>query len=167
MTDIETVRSAVKGSDTVINTVGLLQASPQVFDKVQHEGAHNAAQAASENASAYIQISAIGSDVNSRLPYALTKAKGEEAARKECKNATIIRPSLVFGSGDSFFNRFSTLSKYLPFLPVFGDGKTLFQPVYVGDVAQAVAVSASAVEDGQIGERVNGKTIEAGGPEGE
>lgn len=137
-----------------------------MFEKVQHEGAHNVARVAAENSGKLIQVSAIGSNPTSKLPYPRTKALGEQAAFEECPDATIIRPSLIFGPGDSFFNRFSTLAKYMPFLPVFGDGQTLFQPVYVGDVAEAVSVFANSVDDAKIAERVNGKTTEAGGPEG-
>ena len=167
MTDVDSLRQAIDGSDTVINTVGLLQASPKVFESVQHEGAHNVARVTAENSGKLIQISAIGSNASSTLPYPRTKALGEAAALEECPDATIIRPSLIFGPGDSFFNRFSTLAKYMPFLPVFGDGQTLFQPVYVGDVAEAVSIFAGAVEDARVAERVNGKIAEAGGPEGD
>lgn len=166
VTDRDSLRGVLEGSDAVINTVGLLQASRKTFEAVQHEGAENVARITRENNAKLVQISAIGADASSRLPYPRTKALGEQAALSECPDCSIVRPSLIFGPGDSFFNRFAWLAKYMPFLPVFGTGETLFQPVYVGDVAAAVALCAESRSDERIATRVNGKITEAGGPEG-
>lgn len=140
---------------------------------------------AAKNAGAkLIHFSAIGADVASSIPYARTKALAEKSVFEICPDATIIRPSLVFGPGDGFFNvreiplkflqqltwplitqRFSQLSRYLPFLPVFGGGKARFQPVFSGDIARAVEIISR--EDKVIRKKVAGKIIEAGGPDGE
>lgn len=135
------VRRAVAGADVVINLVGLLyQGGPQRFDAVHVRGAHLIAKAAAEaGARRLLQVSAIGADAESESTYARTKAEGEAAARAAFPDVTIVRPSIVFGPEDDFFNRFGWLATLLPVLPLIGGGETRFQPVYVADVAEGMA----------------------------
>ncbi|KAA1468011.1 NAD-P-binding protein [Dentipellis sp. KUC8613] len=163
VTKPEILAAAFEGADVVVSLVGILNGSREQFDEIQWRGAENVAKAAKQNNAKVIHISAIGADKTSSIPYEKTKALGEEAVFTHCPDATIIRPSLIFGPGDEFFNRFATLSYFLPILPVFGNGKTRFQPVYVGDVAELVEILTR--KDNKIRERVAGKIIEAGGPE--
>ncbi|KAH8119858.1 NAD-binding protein [Phellopilus nigrolimitatus] len=164
VTKPETLAQAFEGADVVVSLVGLMHGSPKMFEDIQWHGAENVANAAKKEGAKVVHISAIGADEGSKIPYARTKALGEQAVRQECKDATIIRPSLVFGPGDSFFSRFATLSRYLPFLPVFGGGITRFQPVYVGDVARAVEIASRKTDQAAM-KATNGKIIEAGGPD--
>ncbi len=155
----KSVEAATKGSDVVINLVGILaESGQQKFDAVQFEGARAVAQAAKFEKAKLIHMSAIGADPDSASAYGETKGKGEEAVREIVKDAIILRPSIVFGQEDDFFNRFGAMSRLAPALPLIGGGKTRFQPVYVGDVAQAFAL---AVE----GKLQDGKTYELGGPQ--
>ena len=163
----------------MVSLVGMLMGSPATFDQVQWKGAENVALVAREQNAKLVHLSAIGADPNSPLPSPRTKALGEQAVLVACPNATILRPSLVFGPGDSFFmvkyyhcievyelsevERFATLSRFLPFMPVFGGGHSKFQPVYVGDLARAIEVSAR--DDPEIESLTRGKIIEAGGPD--
>jgi NADH dehydrogenase len=103
-------------------------------------------------------VSAIGADKGSASKYASTKALGEEAVLETIKDAVILRPSIIFGPEDGFFNKFATMARYAPALPLIGGGATKFQPVYVGDVAEAIALSV----DGKL---KGGKTYELGGPD--
>ncbi|KAF8311181.1 NAD(P)-binding protein [Clavulina sp. PMI_390] len=135
---------AFAGAHTIISLVGILYGSPQQFDKVQLKGAENVARAASEIGARLVHVSAIGADVSSALPYFRTKGLAERAVFEHVPHATVLRPSLVFGPGDGFFARFGTLSRFLPFLPVFGDGITKFQPVYAGDIARFIALYVNA-----------------------
>ncbi|CAB4415012.1 unnamed protein product [Rhizophagus irregularis] len=153
------ILKACQGASIIVNLVGIMHERPPIytFDNVQHLGARNVAIAAKENNAQLIHISAIGADPNSNVPYAKTKALGEIVVREICPNAIIIRPSIVFGPEDDFFNRFVKLTKYLPFMPVFSGGKTKFQPVYVWDVANAIVKSSSDP-------KFYGKTFELGGP---
>ncbi|CAB4477944.1 NAD(P)-binding protein [Rhizophagus irregularis] len=153
------ILKACQGASIIVNLVGIMHERPPIytFDNVQHLGARNVAIAAKENNAQLIHISAIGADPNSNIPYAKTKALGEIVVREICPNAIIIRPSIVFGPEDDFFNRFVKLTKYLPFMPVFSGGKTKFQPVYVWDVANAIVKSSSDP-------KFYGKTFELGGP---
>ncbi|KLO20690.1 NAD-binding protein [Schizopora paradoxa] len=164
ITNPQSLDSAFKGADVVVSLVGILQGSPKQFETIQWHGAENVAAAAKSAGAKLIHISAIGADKDSNIPYARTKALGEEAVTSICKDATIIRPSIVFGPGDGFFARFAALSKFLPFMPVFGGGSTKFQPVYAGDVAKAVEI-ASRTFDKEAMTSTNGKIIEAGGPD--
>ena len=150
------VAAAVAGSDAVVNLVGVLKGD---FYGLQVDGARNVAEAASAaGASALVQISAIGADADSRAIYGRTKAAGEAAARAAFPEATILRPSIVFGREDQFVNRFARMARLAPAMPVVrGDAK--FQPVYVGDVGRALA--AAALDPGRFG----GRTYELGGPE--
>ena len=154
------VRAAVSGASAVINLVGILfQSGPQRFDAVHAEGAARvSAAAAAAGAQALVHVSAIGADPQSASGYARSKAAGEAAVRKAFPTATIIRPSIVFGPEDGFFNRFAKMALLSPALPLIGGGTTRFQPVYVLDVAEAIA---RAVEDPQA---CAGKTFELGGP---
>lgn len=154
----DSVARAVKDSDVVINLVGILQETgSQSFSRLQAEGAGLIAREAAKAGAAMIQVSAIGADPNSESAYARTKAAGEAAVLQACPDAIVFRPSLIFGPGDSFFNRFASLARALPVLPLAG-GQSRFQPVFVGDVAEAIA---RAVEG-----RVPGGTVyELGGPE--
>lgn len=141
--DDASVRAAVAGADVVINCVGILQEHwNQTFDAVQAEGAGRIARAAVEaGASRVIHVSAIGADAESDSGYARSKAEGEAAVLADCPEAVIVRPSVMFGPEDDFFNRFAVMAKFGPILPVVG-GNTQFQPVYVDDVAQAIVAAA-------------------------
>ncbi|KAL5494933.1 hypothetical protein ACEPAI_395 [Sanghuangporus weigelae] len=164
VTKPDTLERAFEGAKVVISLVGIMHATPEMFEAVQWKGAVNVAAAAKAHGAKVIHISAIGADEISQIPYAKTKALGEKTVKQICPDATIIRPSLIFGPGDGFFARFGTLSKFLPFMPVFGGGKTRFQPVYAGDVARAVEI-ASRMEDQNAMKATNGKFFEAGGPD--
>ena len=136
--DDASVAAALDGADAAVNCVGiLLNAGPNKFDAVQAEGAERAARlAAAEGITNFVQISAIGADADSDSTYARTKAKGEAGVLEHQPNAIILRPSVVFGTEDQFFNRFASLSRLGPLLPVVG-ADTRFQPVWVEDVARA------------------------------
>jgi NADH dehydrogenase len=155
ITNFESVRNAVKSASAVINLCGLFG---RAMRRVHVDGARNVAQAAREaGAAALVQISAIGADAASPSSYGRTKGEGEEAVRAAFPGATIIRPSLVFGAEDDLTNRFAAMAR-LPFLPVIA-GKRNFQPVYVRDLANAIAMAA--LDPG----RFAGKTYEIGGPQ--
>ena len=150
---------AVEGADVVVNLVGILaEGGKQTFDGVQARGAGWVAEAAAAEGARLVQLSAIGADAESQSEYAQTKARGEERVLATDPNAVILRPSIVFGPEDEFFNMFAAMAQMSPALPLIGGGKTMFQPVYVGDVAQAVA---KAVD----GDLEPGSTWELGGPE--
>jgi len=155
----ESIEAACAGADVVINLVGVLYSSGgQTFSALHAHGVRVAARAArNAGATQFIQMSAIGADMDSGSDYAHTKAEGEAAAAEEFPGAIIIRPSIVFGPEDNFFNQFAAMARLLPVLPLIGGGGTLFQPVFVGDVAEAVA---KLVADGPA----SGKTYELGGP---
>ena len=160
ITDAETVRNAVAGADIVINLVGILYERPgsKAFERIHVEGARTVAEAAkAAGARRMVQMSAIGADPRSESAYARSKAQGEAAVAEAFPGAAIVRPSIVFGPGDGFFNRFAAMSGIAPALPLIGGGKTRFQPVFVGDVAEAVArVATDPAWAGQ--------TVELGGP---
>ncbi|MEA1831645.1 complex I NDUFA9 subunit family protein [Methylobacterium durans] len=154
----DSIARAVEGSNVVINLVGILQeAGAQSFSRLQADGAGEIARQAARVGAAMIQVSAIGADAASPSAYARTKAEGEAQVFAACPDAIVFRPSLIFGTGDSFFNRFASLARALPVLPLTG-ADTRFQPVFVGDVAEAIA---RAVE----GHVPAGKVYELGGPE--
>jgi len=151
------VEHAVAKADIVVNLVGILQETGrQSFGAVQSEGPRIIAKAAAPDAR-IIHVSAIGADPNSESVYARSKAQGEAGLLAARPDAVIIRPSVLFGPGDSFFNRFAALARMLPVIPLAG-ADTHFQPVYAGDVAEAIARAA----DGQV---QGGRVYEAGGPE--
>ncbi len=153
-----TVTRAVAGASLVVNLIGILaERRAGDFTRVQVEGARQiAAAAATAGASRLAHVSAIGADPASPSLYARTKAEGEAAVRDAMPNATILRPSLVFGAEDKFFNRFGAMAQFLPFMPVIA-GDTKMQPVYVGDVADALLL-------GLTEPATAGKTYELGGP---
>ena len=154
------VRRAVAGADVVINLVGVLyNAGSQSFDKLHDEGAGRvAACAADAGARALVHMSALGASATSEAQYARSKAQGEAAVLKAFPSATIIRPSVVFGPEDGFYNRFASLAAMLPILPIPG-AETKFQPVYVHDVAAAIVVASLG------GKGVTGEVFSLGGPQ--
>jgi len=153
------VEAAMRDSHVAINLVGILaERGAQTFDAVQAAGAATVAKAASAVGARMVHVSAIGADENSPSRYARAKAKGEKAVLSATPMATILRPSLVFGPEDQFTNRFASLARMSPMLPLIGGGVTRLQPVYVGDVATAVA-------DAVDGKTKAGATYELGGPE--
>lgn len=132
------VRAMMQGADAVVNCVGILvRSGKNTFDAVQAEGAGRIARiAAEEGIDRMIHVSAIGADVDSPSDYARTKGEGEAAVLAHMPQAVILRPSVIFGQEDGFFNRFGSMARTSPVLPIAG-AKTLFQPVYVDDVAEA------------------------------
>ncbi|RXK40155.1 NADH dehydrogenase [Tremella mesenterica] len=154
----------MEGAHAVVSLVGLLAATEKEMVDVQQDGARRVADAAKEKGvERVVMISAIGADKNGVTPYQRTKAAAEEYFLSLHPTATVIRPSIVFGPGDSFFTRFAEMAKWLPFLPVFGGGTTKFQPVYVGDLARAVEICCR--DDAKVVDMVGGRIIEAGGPD--
>jgi NADH dehydrogenase len=153
------VARALEGAQAAVNLVGVArEAGNQTFEAAHVEGAGNVARAArAAGVGQLVQVSAIGADAQSKAAYARTKAAGEAAARAAFPGAVIIRPSIVFGPEDDFFNRFAAMANVSPFLPLVGGGETRFAPVFVGDVAKALA--QTAVDPGYAG-----KTYELGGP---
>lgn len=139
----DSLLAAAQDADAVINLVGILFATgKQTFRSVQDEGARNVAEAAkAAGVDTLVHVSAIGADADSPSIYARTKAAGEAAVKDVYKDAAILRPSVVFGPEDEFFNRFASLARLAPVLPLIGGGHTKFQPVFVGDVAQAIVAA--------------------------
>jgi uncharacterized protein YbjT (DUF2867 family) len=153
------IAAAMRDSHVAINLVGILaEGGAQRFDAVQASGAGAVAKAAAAIGARMVHVSAIGADENSPSRYARSKAAGEKAVLSAVPTATILRPSVVFGPEDQFTNRFAALAMMSPALPLIGGGVTKLQPVYVGDVAAAVA---EAVD----GNAKAGATYELGGPE--
>ena len=172
--DTDSVRRAVAGADSVVNLVGILhEGGAQRFDAVQGQGAASVAEAAAAaGVKSLVHISAIGASATSPSAYARSKAAGEAAVREAFPNASILRPSVVFGPHDEFFIRFAAMAQLPIPLPVFGcgmprmtmdglkiygDGGTRFQPVYVGDVADAIVACLERPD-------TRGKLYELGGP---
>ncbi|MEM5518830.1 complex I NDUFA9 subunit family protein [Henriciella sp. AS95] len=158
------VERAIDGADAVVNLVGILyEKGKQNFEAAQREGAINVAEAAAAaGVKRLVQISAIGADTDSPSDYARTKAEAEDGVREAFPAAVILRPSIVFGPEDDFFNKFASMASHpistvAPFLPAIGGGKTKLQPVYAGDVADAIAAAVTRDD-------VEGKTFELGGP---
>jgi uncharacterized protein YbjT (DUF2867 family) len=153
------VEAAMRDSHVAINLVGILAAGgAQSFDAVQAKGAETVAKAAAAAGARMVHVSAIGADANSLSASAHSQAAGEQAVLAAVPSATILRPSVVFGPEDQFTNRFAALARMSPALPLIGGGATRMQPIYVGDVAAAVA----EVVDGKAKQ---GATYELGGPE--
>lgn len=178
VTDPQQVRAALAGAEAVVNLVGILSESGgATFERIHHQAAAIVArEAKAAGVSRYLHMSALGADKDSPAQYARTKAAGEQAVLEAFPGATIFRPSVVFGPDDDFFNRFARMSALSPFLPVitrdgfqvvhtengygldvYGSGGPVFQPVYVGDVAEAMARVA---DDSALA----GKVYELGGP---
>lgn len=157
--DETTIKQAIQGADYVVNLVGILApGGSQKFTSIHVQGARLIAIAANEaNVKQLIHVSALGADSASRSNYARTKAHGEDAVLNMDPNAIIMRPSVVFGPEDEFFNRFAGLMQLFPIVPVFAKN-TQFQPIYVGDVAAAIVAALEG--NGQAG-----TTYELGGPE--
>lgn len=155
----ESLERAIDGADAVVNLVGILfERGKQNFQDAQYRGAGLVAQVAAEaGVKRFVQISAIGADEGGKAEYARTKAKGEAAVREAFPGAVVLRPSIVFGPEDQFFNRFAQLAKMAPALPAIGFGKTKFQPIYAGDVADAIVASVERSD-------TVGETFELGGP---
>ena len=153
------VEAAAHGADVLINLVGILfERGKQKFGAVHAEGAEHVAQAAQKHGARLVHVSAIGADANSSSDYARTKADAEARVLAAVPSATILRPSIMFGPEDNFLNLFASIARFSPVLPLIGGGHTKFQPVFVGDVAQAIA---KAVD----GETRSGTVYELGGPE--
>lgn len=155
----ESIRRAVEGATCVVNAVGILAPSgSQTFDRLHIEGAREVARAAREaGVQRLIHVSAIGADRASSAKYARTKGEGERAVLEEFPGAIILRPSIVFGREDEFFNRFANLALSSPLLPLIGGGHTKFQPVFVGDIAEVIVRAAE-------GAGKPGTIYELGGP---
>ncbi len=153
------VAAAMRDSQVAINLVGILtEGGRQLFNGVHREGAGAVAKAANAVGARMVHVSAIGAGENSQARYGRSKAAGEKAVLAAVPAATILRPSVVFGPEDAFSNRFAALARVSPFLPLIGGGMTKLQPVYVGDVATAVA-------DAVDGKTAPGAVYELGGPE--
>ena len=157
--DARSVAAAVQGADAVVNLVGVLaESGRQSFEAVHSFGAGLIGKAATEaGIRSVVHVSAIGADLESSAAYARTKARGEAAIREAAPDTIIFRPSIVFGPEDGFFNRFAAMARIMPVLPLVG-ADTKFQPVFVGDVATAIA-------DALGGKAKAGATYELGGPE--
>lgn len=153
------VAAALKGSAAVVNLVGILaEGGRQNFEAVHTFGARAVVHAAQEaGITNLVHVSAIGADPEGEALYARSKGRAEALVREAMPSAVIFRPSVVFGPEDDFFNRFAAMARLSPALPLIGGGETKFQPVYVGDVAEAVAVALG-------GEAGAGEPYELGGP---
>jgi NADH dehydrogenase len=159
VTDSQQVARAVEGAAIVINLTGVLfSRGAQSFAAIHADGAATIATAAAQaGAERLIHVSAIGADADSDSAYARSKADGEKRARAAFPGVTILRPSLLFGPEDSFFNKFANLARYTPALPLIGGGHTKFQPVFAGDVAAAIV---KCMDDSGTARQ----TYELGGP---
>src|SRR5690242_378627 len=157
--DQASVERAATGADVLINLVGILfERGRQRFDAVHAKGAERVANAARNQGSALVHVSALGADANSSSVYARTKAEAERLVLSAVPSATIVRPSIMFGPEDAFFNRFAAIARLSPMLPLIGGGETRFQPAFVGDVAEAIAMAVD-------GHTTPGTVYELGGPE--
>ncbi|MEM7750655.1 MAG: complex I NDUFA9 subunit family protein [Pseudomonadota bacterium] len=156
----DSLQAAVAGADVAINLVAVLASTGrQTFDALHVKGARAVAKAAKEaGVGRFIHVSAIGADPKSASNYARTKGLGDQAVLEEFPEAIILRPSIVFGPEDEFFNRFAAMAQTAPFLPLISGGRTKFQPIYVGDLAEAIFNVAN-------GAGVPGTIYELGGPE--
>ena len=157
--DDAALTAAVAGSDAVVNLVGILyEFGRQRFEPVQAEAPARIGRAASANGvQRFIQVSALGADPSSPSLYARSKAAGEAGARAAFPGVTIVRPSIVIGPEDGFFNRFARIAQFAPAVPLLGGGHTRFQPTYVGDVADALMAALR-------NNATAGRTYELGGP---
>ena len=155
----DSVARTLLGAEAVVNLVGVLyEAGRQGYEALHSSAPRSMAeQAAAAGVRRFVQVSAIGADPNSPSKYAQSKAAGEAAVRAAIAQAVVVRPSIVFGPEDAFFNRFAGLAAMSPVLPLIGGGTTRFQPIYAGDVGAAVAATLSKAE-------AAGRTYEIGGP---
>lgn len=156
----DSIASAVRGSQVVVNCIGILyqRGKSTTFNRAHVEiPARIASACQKEGVESLVHISALGIET-SKAKYAQSKLAGEKAVFSNFPGATILRPSIIFGEDDSFFNKFAEMARYLPVLPLIGGGKTKFQPVYVGDVADAVMAAIKT-------EKAHGRIFELGGPE--
>lgn len=153
------VERAVDGADAVVNLVALLfESGKQTFDALHVKSSETLAKACAQaGIKNLVHISALGADVTASSNYARTKGEGETLIREHVASADILRPSIVFGPEDNFFNQFAAMTQFSPALPLIGGGQTKFQPIYAGDVAQAVATCLQRGTQGQ--------TYSLGGPE--
>ena len=158
--DREEVVDALRGADYAVNLVGVLQSfGRQSFRALHVDAARTIAKAAAEHGlTRLIHVSAIGAAKDRKSGYAASKAEGEDAVRAAMPGATVLRPSIVFGPEDDFFNRFAAMARMSPVIPLIGGGKTRFQPVFVGDVAAAVCACLADPA-------TTGKLYELGGPD--
>jgi NADH dehydrogenase len=155
----DSVAAAAHGSDVLVNLVGILaEAGRQRFDAVHRFGAEQVALAAATHGARLVHVSAIGANENAASYYARSKAAGEKRVLAAVPEAVIMRPSIIFGPEDHFFNRFAAMARIFPALPLIGGGRTLFQPVFAGDVAAAIANAVDGIAR-------QGTTYELGGPE--
>ena len=154
------VAAALSGADAVVNLPAILaESGNQTFEGLHVFGARAVANAAREaGVPAMVHLSAIGADPAAKSLYSASKGRGEVAVREAFPDAVVLRPSIVFGPEDDFFNRFAAMARVLPALPLIGGGKTRFQPVYAGDVAEAAAKALA-------GAIARGAVLELGGPE--
>ncbi len=154
----KSVASAVEGADAVINLVAVLyEDGKQSFESLHIKGASTVAEAAARaGITNYVQMSALGASEESESEYGRSRHMGEQAVRAALPSADIMRPSIIFGEEDNFFNRFAQMAQFAPALPLIGGGATQFQPAYVGDVADAIAKVAA--------QGTTGQTYELGGP---
>ncbi|MBN9554164.1 MAG: complex I NDUFA9 subunit family protein [Alphaproteobacteria bacterium] len=158
VTNPDEVEAALHGSAAIVNLPGILYPRGQSFEEVHVTGADNVAQAAARlGIAAMVHVSAIGAGTESESRYARTKTEGETRIRAAFPAATILRPSIVFGPEDQFFNTFAALARFSPALPLIGGGHTRFQPVFVGDVAAAICAALGHPQ-------APGRTYELGGP---
>lgn len=153
------IERALDGADAVVNLVSVLfESGRQTFTALNVTGVQTIAQAAADRGiTNIVHISSIGADVESAAEYSRTKGEGEAALRAAVPSADILRPSIIFGSQDNFFNKFAAMAQMSPALPLIGGGETKFQPVYVADVAGAIAA--------RLGAGTSGQTYELGGPQ--
>ena len=157
--DKPSIERAMQSADAVVNLVGILaETAKQSFHGTQTEGTRNIAEVAADmGITRFIQVSAIGADAKAKSSYARSKGQAEAILRELVPSATILRPSVVFGPEDGFLNRFADLARNAPVLPAIGGGKTKVQPVYAGDVANAIGAALG-------NESAGAKTYELGGP---
>ncbi len=155
----EDVAAALKGADAAVNLVGILyEAGKRTFHSQHVDGPRMIAEACvAQGVGRLVQVSAIGADVESPSAYGRSKGEGEAAVRAVKPDAVILRPSIVFGAGDGFLNKFAQMATMAPALPLIGGGQTRFQPVHVGDVAAAIARATGDAD-------AAGRTFELGGP---
>lgn len=155
----ESIDRAIEGANHVVNLVGILfESGRNTFDGIQAYGARDVAEAARAAGIPLSHMSAIGADSTSRSDYARTKGEAENAVSSICRDALIVRPSIIFGPEDDFFNKFANMARFSPVLPLIGGGHTKFQPVYVGDVAEVFARHVDGALEG-------GRALELGGPQ--